>query len=78
MDVLGVSWADFVTHDIGNMVGCAFAAGYPDRMTRFVPIDASLPGVEPWEQIVQDPRMWQFGWRKAIDKRLDRPLSLCC
>jgi pimeloyl-ACP methyl ester carboxylesterase len=62
MDALGVPRADFVTHDIGNMVGYAFAACYPDRVTRFVPIDAPLPGVGPWEQIVQDPRMWQFGF----------------
>jgi pimeloyl-ACP methyl ester carboxylesterase len=70
MDALGVSRADFVTHDIGNMVGYAFAAGYPDRVTRFVPIDAPLPGVEPWEQIIQDPRMWQFGFGGPDMERL--------
>jgi pimeloyl-ACP methyl ester carboxylesterase len=70
MDALGVPRADFVTHDIGNMVGYAFAACYPDRVTRFVPIDAPLPGVGPWEQIVQDPRMWQFGFGGPDMERL--------
>jgi pimeloyl-ACP methyl ester carboxylesterase len=70
MDALGVSRADFVTHDIGNMVGYAFAATSPDRVTRFVPIDAPLPGVGPWEQIVQDPRMWQFGFGGPDMERL--------
>ncbi|MCU1250875.1 MAG: alpha/beta hydrolase [Edaphobacter sp.] len=70
MDVLGVSHADFVTHDIGNMVGYAFAVGFPDRVTRFVPIDAPLPGIGPWEQIVQDPRMWQFGFGGPDMERL--------
>jgi pimeloyl-ACP methyl ester carboxylesterase len=70
MDVLGVSRADFVTHDIGNMVGYAFAVGSPDRVARFVPIDAPLPGVGPWEQIVQDPRMWQFGFGGPDMERL--------
>jgi pimeloyl-ACP methyl ester carboxylesterase len=70
MDALGVSSADFVTHDIGNMVGYAFAAQYPNRITRFVPIDAPLPGVGPWEQIVQDPRMWQFGFGGPDMERL--------
>jgi pimeloyl-ACP methyl ester carboxylesterase len=70
MDALGVQRADFVTHDIGNMVGYAFAAGYPDRVTRFVPIDAPLPGVGPWEQIVQDPHMWQFGFGGPDMERL--------
>jgi pimeloyl-ACP methyl ester carboxylesterase len=70
MDALGLPRADFVTHDIGNMVGYAFAAGCPDRVTRFVPIDAPLPGVGPWEQIVQDPRMWQFGFGGPDMERL--------
>jgi pimeloyl-ACP methyl ester carboxylesterase len=70
MDALGVQIADFVTHDIGNMVGYAFAAGYTNRVTRFVPIDAPLPGVGPWEQIVQDPRMWQFGFGGPDMERL--------
>jgi pimeloyl-ACP methyl ester carboxylesterase len=70
MDALSVPSTDFVTHDIGNMVGYAFAAQYPDRMTRFVPIDAPLPGVGPWEHIVQDPRMWQFGFGGPDMERL--------
>ena len=70
MDALGASKADFVTHDIGNMVGYAFAAENPDRVTRFVPIDAPLPGVGPWEQITQDPRMWQFGFGGPDMERL--------
>src|ERR1700722_10703694 len=70
MDALGVSCADFVTHDIGNMVGYALAATATDRVTRFVPIDAPLPGVGPWEQIVQDPRMWQFGFGGPDMERL--------
>jgi pimeloyl-ACP methyl ester carboxylesterase len=70
MDALGVRQADFVTHDIGNMVGYALAATSPDRVTRFVPIDAPLPGIGPWEQIVQDPRMWQFGFGGPDMERL--------
>ncbi|MDB5445287.1 MAG: alpha/beta hydrolase [Phenylobacterium sp.] len=35
MDALGVQRADLVTHDIGNMVGFAFAAQHPDRVRRF-------------------------------------------
>jgi pimeloyl-ACP methyl ester carboxylesterase len=70
MDALGVPRADFVTHDIGNMVGYAFAARYSDRVACFVPIDAPLPGVGPWEQIVQDPRMWQFGFGGPDMERL--------
>lgn len=60
LDALGVDRADLVTHDIGNMVGYAFAAQYPARVTRFVLIDAPLPGIGPWEQILQNPLLWHF------------------
>ncbi len=60
LDALHVARADLVTHDIGNMVGYAFAAQYPARVTRFVPIDAPLPGIGPWEQILQNPLLWHF------------------
>jgi pimeloyl-ACP methyl ester carboxylesterase len=62
MDALGITHSEFVTHDIGNMVGYAFAAENPDRVPRFLPIDAPPPEVGPWAQIGQDPRMWQFGF----------------
>ena len=45
LDKLKIEKADFVTHDIGNMVGYAFAAQYPDRVTRWVVMDAPLPGI---------------------------------
>ena len=55
LDQLGIDRADLVTHDIGNMVGYAFAAQYRNRVTRFVVIDAPLPGVGPWEEILKNP-----------------------
>ena len=60
LDELKIDRADLVTHDIGNMVGYAFAAQYPDRVTRFVLIDAPLPGVGPWEEILKNPLLWHF------------------
>jgi pimeloyl-ACP methyl ester carboxylesterase len=60
LDQLRIDRVDLVTHDIGNMVGYAFAAQYPDRVTRFVLIDAPLPGVGPWEEILKNPLLWHF------------------
>ncbi|CAH2404308.1 exported hypothetical protein [Mesorhizobium escarrei] len=40
LDALKIERADLVTHDIGNMVGYAFAVQNPQRVTRFVLIDA--------------------------------------
>ena len=62
LDTLGVQTIDLVTHDIGIMVGYATAATHPERVSRWVAIDAPLPGIGPWEQIIQDPTMWHFGF----------------
>jgi pimeloyl-ACP methyl ester carboxylesterase len=60
LDALKIAKADLVTHDIGNMVGYAFAAEHRDRVNRFVLIDAPLPGVGPWEEILKNPLLWHF------------------
>jgi pimeloyl-ACP methyl ester carboxylesterase len=60
LDELKIARANLVTHDIGNMVGYAFAAQYPNRVTRFVLIDAPLPGIGPWEEILKNPLLWHF------------------
>jgi pimeloyl-ACP methyl ester carboxylesterase/quercetin dioxygenase-like cupin family protein len=60
LDTLKVERADLVTHDIGNMVGYAFAAQYPARVTRFVIMDAPVPGIGLWEEILKNPLLWHF------------------
>jgi len=60
LDELGIAHTDLVTHDIGNMVGYALAAQYPARVTRFALIDAPLPGIGPWEEILKNPLLWHF------------------
>jgi pimeloyl-ACP methyl ester carboxylesterase len=60
LDALSIDRATLVTHDIGNMVGYAFAALYRPRVTRFVLIDAPLPGVGPWDEILKNPLLWHF------------------
>ena len=60
MDALHVARADLVTHDIGNMVGYSFAAQYPGRVIRFALLDAPLPGIGPWDEILKSPLLWHF------------------
>jgi pimeloyl-ACP methyl ester carboxylesterase len=43
LDALGVRTAELVTHDIGIMVGFAAVATHPERVSRWVAIDAPLP-----------------------------------
>ena len=70
LDHLKIDKADLVTHDIGNMVGYAFAAQYPDRVTRWVVMDAPLPGIGDWDNILRDPRLWHFNFRGPDVERL--------
>lgn len=60
LDALKVGATALVTHDIGNMVGYAFAAENRTRVTSFVLMDAPLPGVGPWDEILKNPLLWHF------------------
>jgi pimeloyl-ACP methyl ester carboxylesterase len=60
LDALKIDRADLVTHDIGNMVGYAFAVQHPERVRRFVLIDAPVPGIGPWEEVLKNPLLWHF------------------
>jgi pimeloyl-ACP methyl ester carboxylesterase len=70
LDALNIQHADLVTHDIGNMVGYAFAAANPGRVTRFVIMDAPLPGVGPWDEIVRSRALWHFSFQGPDAERL--------
>ncbi|WP_029936406.1 alpha/beta fold hydrolase [Sphingomonas sp. UNC305MFCol5.2] len=59
-----------VTHDIGNMVGYAFAAQNRDRVNRWVVMDAPLPGLGNWDSVVKDQRTWHFDFFGPDEERL--------
>ena len=69
MDALKVDRAALVTHDIGNMVGYALAVQFPTRITRWAVIDAPLPGIGDWENIIRTPLLWHFNFRGPDDVR---------
>ena len=52
------------------MVGYAFAAQYPARVTRWVVMDAPLPGIGPWDEILKSPMLWHFNFRGPDVERL--------
>ena len=72
MDALKVQQADLVTHDIGNMVGYALAVQFPTRITRWVVIDAPIPGIGAWDEILRSPLLWHFNFRGPDMERLVR------
>jgi pimeloyl-ACP methyl ester carboxylesterase len=70
LDALKIAKVDLVTHDIGNMVGYAFAAQHPERVNKFVLIDAPLPGIGPWDDIIRSHALWHFSFYGPDAERL--------
>jgi len=70
MDMLKVGNAQLVTHDIGNMVGYALIAQYPARISKWVVIDAPLPGVGNWQAQLLNPKTWHFNFYGPDEERL--------
>lgn len=67
---LGQDRTAVVGHDIGTMVAYAYAARYPDKVTRLVVMDAPVPGVPPWDQIILSPALWHFNFGGEMAERL--------
>jgi pimeloyl-ACP methyl ester carboxylesterase len=59
-----------VTHDIGNMVGYAFAAENRSRVNRWIVMDAPLPGIGHWTDVLLDHRTWHFDFYGPDEERL--------
>ncbi|WP_436297845.1 alpha/beta fold hydrolase [Variovorax sp. LjRoot175] len=62
LERLKIDRSDVVGHDIGTMVAYAYAARYPDRTTSLVVMDAPVPGIPPWDQMVRSPQLWHFSF----------------
>lgn len=71
MDALKISKAGLLTHDIGNMVGYTLAAQFPARITKWIAIDAPLPGIDPiWQAQLSNPKAWHFNFHGPDEERL--------
>ncbi|HEX4577122.1 MAG TPA: alpha/beta hydrolase [Edaphobacter sp.] len=67
---LGFDHTFVVSHDIGIMVAYAYAALYPDKVDRLVVMDAPLPGIAPWDDLIKDHRLWHFSFWGPDEERL--------
>jgi pimeloyl-ACP methyl ester carboxylesterase len=52
------------------MVGYALAALYPQRITKWVVMDAPLPGIGHWDDQLKNPKTWHFNFRGPDVERL--------
>jgi pimeloyl-ACP methyl ester carboxylesterase len=60
LDQLHVTDLDIVSHDIGIMVAFAYAEQHGAQVKHLVMIDAPVPGVGPWDEILKNPLLWHF------------------
>jgi pimeloyl-ACP methyl ester carboxylesterase len=67
---LGFDKTFVVAHDIGNMVAYAYTATYPDKVERLVVMDAPIPGIGPWAEVLQNPGVWHFNFHGPDAERL--------
>jgi pimeloyl-ACP methyl ester carboxylesterase len=67
---LGFDHTFVVSHDIGIMVAYAYAALYPDKVERLVVMDAPLPGIAPWDDLIKDHKLWHFSFWGPDEDRL--------
>lgn len=70
LTALGIDRAAIVGHDIGTMVAYAYAARYPDKTETLTVMDAPVPGVPPWDQLVRNPLLWHFDFGGPDAERL--------
>ncbi|KDD70155.1 alpha/beta hydrolase [Pseudomonas mandelii PD30] len=67
---LGIEHSVVIGHDIGTMVAFAYATRYPQLTDRLVVMDAPVPGIPPWNDIVRSPMLWHFDFGGADAERL--------
>jgi pimeloyl-ACP methyl ester carboxylesterase len=59
-----LGWEHFflVGHDVGAWAAYAYAATYPEQVSRLAVLDAAIPGITPNQafQLAPDSKTWQF------------------
>ena len=52
-------------HDVGGMVAYAFARLYQGATRGVMILDVPLPGLEPWQEVVSNPKLWHVGFHQT-------------
>lgn len=57
-----------IGHDIGALVGYAFARRYTDELTGLMIVDTPLPGIAGWEETVASSAYWHLGFHRETGR----------
>jgi pimeloyl-ACP methyl ester carboxylesterase len=68
LDRIGVNQpVSMIGHDIGLMVGYAYAQAHRSDVSHLAIIDALLPGTHAFDLMRSDPRLWHFNFHGVRD-----------
>jgi pimeloyl-ACP methyl ester carboxylesterase len=56
-----------VGHDIGGIVAYAYARLHPNDIRGVMTLDVPLPGIEPWDAVIADPKLWHVNFHQTPD-----------
>jgi pimeloyl-ACP methyl ester carboxylesterase len=48
--------------DVGGMIAFAAARDHGERISAAIVINTVIPGIDPWAQLMADPRIWHFAF----------------
>ncbi len=51
--------------DVGGMIAFAAARDFGDRLAGAVIMNTVLPGLDPWEELLANPRIWHFAFHQS-------------
>jgi pimeloyl-ACP methyl ester carboxylesterase len=63
---LGFERPLLVGHDMGALVGYAFARRYPADLSGLVIVDTPLPGIAGWEETIASSAYWHLGFHREV------------
>jgi pimeloyl-ACP methyl ester carboxylesterase len=53
--------------DVGGMVAFAAARDHGSRLERAIVMNTAVPGLDPWDKLLADPRIWHFAFHAIRD-----------
>jgi pimeloyl-ACP methyl ester carboxylesterase len=62
---LALDQSYIVGHDFGGWVAYALTRLHPRTARGAMILDVPIPGIEPWEKVKVDPRLWHFGFHRV-------------
>ncbi|HEY6510825.1 MAG TPA: alpha/beta hydrolase [Burkholderiaceae bacterium] len=62
VDVLHLREVTLVGHDVGAQIVFAYLHLFADDVSRAVLMNAAVPGIDPWSQVMRSPKAWHVGF----------------